>query len=239
MGKRTDNLAGRARLTGLLRRLGGPDPVASALAESEVRALGPAILPEIEAILATRVTGIEDILRTAAQAIIGSGIIASAFESVRENPRYWLPIAGAALLAAGAIALLLIRAAAADRCLRRGVARAVRALDDPRGAGILLGMARSGLMENEGAQTLAGLLRRSPSPCIPGDAAIEEGLAAALAYPHHDLRMACLAVLEASGRPLALDALRRLARMRADSAAEIQEKEEARRVYVRMTGKEP
>jgi len=92
----TGNLPGRERLSRLLRRPGGPDPVASALAESEVRALSPAILPEIEAILAKRVTGIEDILRTAAQAIIGSGIIASALESVRENPRFLLPIAGAA-----------------------------------------------------------------------------------------------------------------------------------------------
>ncbi len=229
----------RARLRRLLHALGGPDPVASALAECEVRAFGPAVLPDIDAILACAPTGLDDVVRSAAKGIVGSGIVASAFEAVRRNPRYWVP-AGAVLL--GAVLLVFavaLRTAAADRRLRRGAALAIRALDDLRGAPVLLEMARRGQLNDEAAETLAGLMARSRPSDFPAQSLPEAGLAAALRYPHHGLRMACLYFLSANPDARLADTVRELARMRAATADEVEEREEARRLYFTLTGKEP
>ncbi|MGQ9807926.1 MAG: hypothetical protein ACUVSM_05480 [Armatimonadota bacterium] len=228
----------RSRLRRLLMALGGPDPLASASAESEIRALGPDVLPGIEAILATTVTGVDDAVRSIAKAIVGSGVIASAFETVRRNPQYWIPAAALALGAALAVFVLTAKAAGNERRLRRGIALALRALDDPRGILILLNMARNGQLEDTGAETLANLLRRIHPSTIPSDNLTQAGLSAALLFPHHELRMECLRLVAAARHTPAANAVYKLATMKATSTEEILQRDEARRVYTQITGKE-
>ncbi|BCW98232.1 MAG: hypothetical protein KatS3mg024_1059 [Armatimonadota bacterium] len=241
MGTYSKKRSERARLKRLLIALGGSDPLASAAAESEIRALGPDVLPEIGEIVATTLTDVDSAIRSvssAAKAILGSGVIASGFETVRRNPQYWIPAAALALGAALALFALTVKTAGNERRLRRGVALALRALDDPRGISILLALARNGQLGDTGAETLANLLRHTHPATIPSDSLTQAGLSAAIAFPHHELRMECLRVVAAARFAPVAHAVYKLANMKATSANEILEREEARRVYLQITGRE-
>lgn len=215
----------------VLVQLGSGGPLEQVNAEDHLRRLGPDIDMRLEAMAGADRINIWSTLIGWASSVVGYGsILGWLMNQLHKFPRQ----AGLIALAAAVVVLVAVylfrlykhRAGA----LNRGMVRAVKMLDPPRGAHILLLMVAKDALPDEGVPVLAEQLeRKPPEPGTLTDKEVEGLVGAAGASGYVDLQVKAIRALRDAQVLEGLPVVKGLARTKTQTVDGLRIQEEAQR----------